>query len=92
MHNWLNTGTQKQKFHKEAVANCPICCAENETWMRMFQCPHEDAITLRSLAITKCIIPPRIPSDPTGLKLCNAVESQHDLGWNNFMKGRITKE
>eukprot|EP00957_Ditylum_brightwellii_P064830 4918464-Ditylum_brightwellii.AAC.1 len=38
------------------------------------------------------IMPPRIPSDPTGSKLCNAVESQHDLGWNNCMKGRITKE
>eukprot|EP00957_Ditylum_brightwellii_P007382 559429-Ditylum_brightwellii.AAC.1 len=38
------------------------------------------------------IMPPRNPTDPTGSKLCNAVESQHDLGWNNFMKGRIAKE
>eukprot|EP00957_Ditylum_brightwellii_P007220 548623-Ditylum_brightwellii.AAC.1 len=39
MHNWLNTGMQKQKFYEDAVADCPICCAENKTWMHMFQCP-----------------------------------------------------
>eukprot|EP00957_Ditylum_brightwellii_P122365 9331885-Ditylum_brightwellii.AAC.1 len=84
--------------------------------MHMFQCPHEDAILLRSLSITKfkssliqihtapiiqqvlyykvaqwckmlCILPSRIPIDPTGSMLCNAVETQHELGWNNFMKG-----
>eukprot|EP00957_Ditylum_brightwellii_P166218 12653742-Ditylum_brightwellii.AAC.1 len=38
------------------------------------------------------IMPPRVPSDPTCSELCNAVESQHELGWNNFMKGRIAKE
>eukprot|EP00957_Ditylum_brightwellii_P203016 15332874-Ditylum_brightwellii.AAC.1 len=53
MHNWLNTGMQKQKFYKDAVADCPICCAENETWTHMFQCPHDDAISLQSLALTK---------------------------------------
>eukprot|EP00957_Ditylum_brightwellii_P091461 6964459-Ditylum_brightwellii.AAC.1 len=87
----------------------------------MFQCPHDDAILSRSLAIIKfksslikiqtapiiqqilyykvaqwrkmpCILPPRIPSDPTGSKLCNAVETQHELGWKNFMKGRIAKQ
>eukprot|EP00957_Ditylum_brightwellii_P118841 9064688-Ditylum_brightwellii.AAC.1 len=39
-----------------------------------------------------CILPPRIPNDHTGLKLCNAVETQHELGWSNFMKGRIAKQ
>eukprot|EP00957_Ditylum_brightwellii_P151289 11520136-Ditylum_brightwellii.AAC.1 len=39
-----------------------------------------------------CTLPPRIPSDPTGSKICNAVETQHELGWNNFMKGRIAKQ
>eukprot|EP00957_Ditylum_brightwellii_P065418 4962527-Ditylum_brightwellii.AAC.1 len=53
MHNWLNTGMQKQNFYKDAVADCPICCTENETWTHMFQCPHDDAISLRSLALTK---------------------------------------
>eukprot|EP00957_Ditylum_brightwellii_P037026 2803365-Ditylum_brightwellii.AAC.1 len=38
------------------------------------------------------IMPPRIPSNPTGSKLCNTVESQHELGWNNFMKGKISKQ
>eukprot|EP00957_Ditylum_brightwellii_P128895 9832001-Ditylum_brightwellii.AAC.1 len=33
MHNWLNIGTQKQKFYEDAVAECPICCMEDETWM-----------------------------------------------------------
>eukprot|EP00957_Ditylum_brightwellii_P010707 811516-Ditylum_brightwellii.AAC.1 len=33
MHNRLNTGKQKQKFYEDTVADCPICCAENETWM-----------------------------------------------------------
>eukprot|EP00957_Ditylum_brightwellii_P078369 5959283-Ditylum_brightwellii.AAC.1 len=27
MHNWLNTGNQKQKFYKDAVSDCPVCCA-----------------------------------------------------------------
>eukprot|EP00957_Ditylum_brightwellii_P029919 2264243-Ditylum_brightwellii.AAC.1 len=44
---------QKQKFYKDAVADCSICCAENETWMHMFQCPHDNAISLRSLALTE---------------------------------------
>eukprot|EP00957_Ditylum_brightwellii_P078161 5942441-Ditylum_brightwellii.AAC.1 len=38
------------------------------------------------------LLPPRIPTDSTGLKLCDAVETQHDLGWNNSMKGRIAKQ
>eukprot|EP00957_Ditylum_brightwellii_P145367 11070403-Ditylum_brightwellii.AAC.1 len=44
---------QKQKFYKDAVADCPICCTESKTWTHMFQCPHDDAISLRSLALTK---------------------------------------
>eukprot|EP00957_Ditylum_brightwellii_P075398 5730161-Ditylum_brightwellii.AAC.1 len=52
IHNWLNTGSQKQKFHEDVVADCPVCCAEDKTWMHMFQCPHNDAILLRSLALT----------------------------------------
>eukprot|EP00957_Ditylum_brightwellii_P155071 11804033-Ditylum_brightwellii.AAC.1 len=121
MHNWLNTGSQKQKFHEDTVADCPVCCAEDEMWMHMFQCPHNDAILLRSLALTKfksslikiqtapiiqqvlyykvsqwckmlSLQPPRILTDIAGTKLCNAVETQHDLGWNNFMKGRIAKQ
>eukprot|EP00957_Ditylum_brightwellii_P198574 15134672-Ditylum_brightwellii.AAC.1 len=40
MHKWLNTGTQKQKFHEDTKVDCPVCCAEDETWMHMFQCPH----------------------------------------------------
>eukprot|EP00957_Ditylum_brightwellii_P209299 15361137-Ditylum_brightwellii.AAC.2 len=31
MHNWLNTGKQKQKIYEDAIADCPILCAENET-------------------------------------------------------------
>eukprot|EP00957_Ditylum_brightwellii_P000428 33068-Ditylum_brightwellii.AAC.1 len=32
MHNWLNTGKQTQKFYEDAIADCPICCTEKETW------------------------------------------------------------
>eukprot|EP00957_Ditylum_brightwellii_P027408 2072258-Ditylum_brightwellii.AAC.1 len=121
MHNWLNTGMQKQKFYKDAVAGCPICCAENETWTHMFQCPHDNALSLRSLALTKfksslikmstapiiwqvlyykvaqwcrlpTITPLRILSDSTGNILRDAVDTQHDLGWQNFMKGRVAKQ
>eukprot|EP00957_Ditylum_brightwellii_P199680 15222108-Ditylum_brightwellii.AAC.1 len=35
---------------------------------------------------------PRIPTDTTGMKLYKAVETQHDLGWNKFMKGRFAKQ
>eukprot|EP00957_Ditylum_brightwellii_P044474 3373942-Ditylum_brightwellii.AAC.1 len=53
MHNWLNTGTQKQKLYEDAVANCPMCCAEKEEWTHLFQCKHDDLIVIRSLALTK---------------------------------------
>eukprot|EP00957_Ditylum_brightwellii_P026828 2028582-Ditylum_brightwellii.AAC.1 len=44
---------QKQKNYEDAVADCPICCAEDKTWTHMFQCPHDNAISLRPLALTK---------------------------------------
>eukprot|EP00957_Ditylum_brightwellii_P175622 13371562-Ditylum_brightwellii.AAC.1 len=109
VHNWLNTGTQKQKFYEDAVTDCPNCCTENGTWMHMFQYPHDDAISLQSLALTKfksllikmstapiirqvlyykvaqwCCLPEITPlhilSDSTGDILCNAADTQHDLG------------
>eukprot|EP00957_Ditylum_brightwellii_P056006 4244294-Ditylum_brightwellii.AAC.1 len=33
--------------------------------------------------------PPQIPRDDLGQHLMAAVEVQHDLGWDNFMKGRV---
>eukprot|EP00957_Ditylum_brightwellii_P123894 9444308-Ditylum_brightwellii.AAC.1 len=53
MHNWFNTGKQKQKFYEDTITDCPICCAEKETWTHMFSCPHDDAISLCTLALTK---------------------------------------
>eukprot|EP00957_Ditylum_brightwellii_P096914 7381062-Ditylum_brightwellii.AAC.1 len=53
MHNWLNTGTQKQKFCKDAVMSCPVCCSETETWQHMFHCKHKDSIAICTLALTK---------------------------------------
>eukprot|EP00957_Ditylum_brightwellii_P060114 4565044-Ditylum_brightwellii.AAC.1 len=32
IHNWLSTGTQKQKFYEDVVMSCPVCCLETETW------------------------------------------------------------
>eukprot|EP00957_Ditylum_brightwellii_P080706 6138010-Ditylum_brightwellii.AAC.1 len=53
MHNWLNTGTQKQKFYKDTVMSCPVCCSETETWQHMFHCKHEDSIAICTLALMK---------------------------------------
>eukprot|EP00957_Ditylum_brightwellii_P175990 13401176-Ditylum_brightwellii.AAC.1 len=89
--------------------------------MHMFQCPHEDAINLRLLALTKfksalikmktapiirqvlyyklaqwCRLPtptpPCIPSDSTGDILQDAIDTQLDLGWQNFMKEWVAKQ
>ena len=35
--------------------------------------------------------PPRIPSDSIGDTLRDAIDTQRDLGWQNFMKGRVAK-
>eukprot|EP00957_Ditylum_brightwellii_P128939 9836751-Ditylum_brightwellii.AAC.1 len=53
MHHWLHTGEQKQKFYEDVVAYCPVCCAEKETWTRIFQCPHKDAEAIGTMALTK---------------------------------------
>eukprot|EP00957_Ditylum_brightwellii_P176782 13466444-Ditylum_brightwellii.AAC.1 len=53
MHNWLNTGTQKQKFYKDAIMSCPVFCLETEKWQHMFNCKHEGSTTLCTLALTK---------------------------------------
>eukprot|EP00957_Ditylum_brightwellii_P186835 14226935-Ditylum_brightwellii.AAC.1 len=52
MHNWLNTGHQKNHFNKNAVAECPICQSVEETWTHLFQCQHKDAIAIQMLALT----------------------------------------
>eukprot|EP00957_Ditylum_brightwellii_P027079 2047442-Ditylum_brightwellii.AAC.1 len=53
MHNWLNTGYQKQIFHKDAVSDCPVCLATQETWQHIFQCTHDDSISIHLLALTQ---------------------------------------
>eukprot|EP00957_Ditylum_brightwellii_P038094 2880914-Ditylum_brightwellii.AAC.1 len=53
MHNWLNTGYQKKKFDQNAVANCPVCVSQEETWQHIFQCLHADSIAIKTLAITQ---------------------------------------
>eukprot|EP00957_Ditylum_brightwellii_P006050 458112-Ditylum_brightwellii.AAC.1 len=35
-------------------------------------------------------MPPRIPCNKLGDYLTDAVASQQELGWDNFLKGRIT--
>eukprot|EP00957_Ditylum_brightwellii_P002644 203234-Ditylum_brightwellii.AAC.1 len=52
MHNWLNTGYQKKKIDEYAVANCPVCTSQEESWQHMFQCAHEDLVAIKTLAIT----------------------------------------
>eukprot|EP00957_Ditylum_brightwellii_P085340 6491708-Ditylum_brightwellii.AAC.1 len=53
MHNWLNTGTQKQNFYKDTVISCHVCCSDTETWQHMFRCNHKDSIAVCTLAFTK---------------------------------------
>eukprot|EP00957_Ditylum_brightwellii_P150030 11425775-Ditylum_brightwellii.AAC.1 len=36
--------------------------------------------------------PPEIPRDALGDHLTNAVSSQQELGWDNFIKGRISTD
>eukprot|EP00957_Ditylum_brightwellii_P072710 5526381-Ditylum_brightwellii.AAC.1 len=50
MHDWLNTGHQKQTFNEDTVADCPVCNATKETWTHMFQCQHEDSIAIQTPA------------------------------------------
>eukprot|EP00957_Ditylum_brightwellii_P031384 2379421-Ditylum_brightwellii.AAC.1 len=38
------------------------------------------------------LTPPRIPSDSTGNILQDAIDTQHDTGWQNFMKGWVVKQ
>eukprot|EP00957_Ditylum_brightwellii_P059506 4517822-Ditylum_brightwellii.AAC.1 len=34
--------------------------------------------------------PPKIPTDPLGVLLTEAVAEQNELGWENLVKGRIS--
>eukprot|EP00957_Ditylum_brightwellii_P178657 13607833-Ditylum_brightwellii.AAC.1 len=52
MHNWLNTGYKKKIFDENAVDGCPVCQTTEETWTHLFQYQHEDALAIRTLAIT----------------------------------------
>eukprot|EP00957_Ditylum_brightwellii_P088547 6744175-Ditylum_brightwellii.AAC.1 len=38
------------------------------------------------------ITPLRIPSDSTGDILQDAIDTQYDLGWNNFIRGWVAKQ
>eukprot|EP00957_Ditylum_brightwellii_P208376 15357090-Ditylum_brightwellii.AAC.1 len=38
-----------------------------------------------------CDTIPEIPSDATGDLLCTMVEYQAEIGWDNFVKGRVSK-
>eukprot|EP00957_Ditylum_brightwellii_P112626 8585208-Ditylum_brightwellii.AAC.2 len=37
MDNWLNTGHQKKKINENAVADCPVCGSQEESWQYLFQ-------------------------------------------------------
>eukprot|EP00957_Ditylum_brightwellii_P179175 13650545-Ditylum_brightwellii.AAC.1 len=52
MHNWLSMGYQKKQIDKNAIDACPICLDAEETWRHLFQCQHENSITIRTLALT----------------------------------------
>eukprot|EP00957_Ditylum_brightwellii_P109389 8343877-Ditylum_brightwellii.AAC.1 len=53
---WDQVGTAltSQKLQTtDAVADCPACCAEKETWTHMFQYPHKDTVAIHTMALTK---------------------------------------
>eukprot|EP00957_Ditylum_brightwellii_P119282 9100230-Ditylum_brightwellii.AAC.1 len=52
MHNWLNTGHQKKKINANAVADCPVCESQEESWQHLFQCMHADSLAIKTLALT----------------------------------------
>eukprot|EP00957_Ditylum_brightwellii_P094031 7159489-Ditylum_brightwellii.AAC.1 len=52
MHDWLNTGHQKQISNKDTVTDCPVCNETKETWTHMFQCQHKNSIAIQTLAVT----------------------------------------
>eukprot|EP00957_Ditylum_brightwellii_P052069 3949562-Ditylum_brightwellii.AAC.1 len=68
MHNWLNTGEQTQKFYVDTIADCPICPAKDKTWRHLFQCGHNDTITVQSLAVKK------FKTDLTKLNMCPIIK------------------
>eukprot|EP00957_Ditylum_brightwellii_P165962 12635981-Ditylum_brightwellii.AAC.1 len=52
MHNWLNTGHQKKKINESAVADCPVCGSQEESWQHLFWCTHADSVAIKTLAFT----------------------------------------
>eukprot|EP00957_Ditylum_brightwellii_P047494 3606936-Ditylum_brightwellii.AAC.1 len=52
IHDWLNTGHQKQTFNEDAVDDCPVCNATKGTWTHMFQCEYKDSIARRTHTVT----------------------------------------
>eukprot|EP00957_Ditylum_brightwellii_P183941 14011091-Ditylum_brightwellii.AAC.1 len=53
MHNWLNTGQQRQKFYKDAVADCSVWHAKGKTWQHLLQCKHDDSWSIQTAALTQ---------------------------------------
>eukprot|EP00957_Ditylum_brightwellii_P194774 14835971-Ditylum_brightwellii.AAC.1 len=35
---------------------------------------------------------PLVPGDATGIALHQAIDKQHKIGWDNFIKGRVSKK
>eukprot|EP00957_Ditylum_brightwellii_P062765 4763391-Ditylum_brightwellii.AAC.1 len=56
MHNWLNTGAQKQEFDEHAANCCPVCGTATETWEHLFQCDHDNKMAMKLLSLTRCKI------------------------------------
>eukprot|EP00957_Ditylum_brightwellii_P108377 8267823-Ditylum_brightwellii.AAC.1 len=52
MHNWLNTGYQKKKINENAVADCPVCVSQEESWQHLFQYTHANSVAIKTFALT----------------------------------------
>ena len=50
MHNWLNTGEQKEKINPQMPSACPLCTTEKETWSHLLKCQPPEAQNSRLAA------------------------------------------
>eukprot|EP00957_Ditylum_brightwellii_P121964 9301364-Ditylum_brightwellii.AAC.1 len=61
---------------------------ESSCWWELWEFLHKEIAAIRSPI---CCKPPIVPQDEMGLLLSEVLETQNELGWDNFAKERISK-
>ena len=132
MHNWQNTGRQKQKFAQSAGLNkedeesqqqyvCPFGCGrveQNQHYLRCRRSPkyNHKLMCLKSIKgwmlknntakLMQIVIQMRmadwikgdhmprinVREEEGGMRVQKAVDEQDEIGWDQFFKGRMSKE